>query len=183
MRYYHCFCATLCFIAVVSCSQSKSAEIAPTDLQIIEAGSGWYKASTLRGGFQAVFPGKPTATTDAVDSPAGRVDSYAVLVEPSGTVAFGVMYHSSPRAAPATILQTVCSAAIRNAKVVSERAIVLAGVAGREVIMKKLAGQALVTLRVYIFDGRVYYVSVVVPVKEPFKEHTSQFLDSFEILK
>jgi len=181
---HHCgLFAAFLGVGLGACAHISGVEVAPTDLQIVYAGSGWYKVSTRKGGFQAAFPGQPTVTTDVEDGPSGPIDTYCVMVEPRGTVAFAVMYHRVPGASPTNILQSACDGAVRNANVIAERDIVLGGRAGRELIMERLAGQALVTLRVYVRDDMLYLVSVCVPVKQPLKEHTDQFLDSFAFLE
>lgn len=80
------------------------------------------------------------------------------------------------------MLQSLSSTVTRGAKVIAERDVDVGGRGGREIVVEKFAGQALVTVRMCLCSNRLYTISVVVPAKQPFKDQTTQFLDSFALL-
>jgi hypothetical protein len=83
---------------------------------------------------------------------------------------------------PDRALPDACRAVSRDAKIISERDIVVSGVSGREMVMEKVGGAALVSARVYVRDNIVYMISSIVPVEKPRADETAKFLQSFTFL-
>jgi hypothetical protein len=73
----------------------------------------------------------------------------------------------------------------RDDKVLTERDLTLGGVAGREIVVERLAGKvpALLTMRVHLVGNTLHTLTVVVPTRQPLKEDTTRFLDSFSLLQ
>src|ERR1043165_4957260 len=151
----------------ISCSQH-DLTIGKTLVNEDGSQSEWRIVSSKRGRFTIQMPGIPKASTNFISSTFGTIPQFSLIVEPAGTIAYGISYCIYPpnleitNLPMATILDFTRNNVIgKDGKLLSEREVTSDGRKANEFVFEKMNGQAHVTVQTY-FVGNTNYTLIVV---------------------
>jgi tetratricopeptide (TPR) repeat protein len=141
---------------------------------------GWRELKSEEGRFTAAFPKLPSQQRQKIASPVGNVELSTLSYEGDG-LAYVVGYFDLPQDGILTIDNAATAYANgRKATLVSQKAIMVGGVAGREVVAR-LPDNRLSRVRLVFVGPRLYQVIVDGPADLVNSAQTTGYLDSFKL--
>jgi hypothetical protein len=153
----------------------------------------WKPFKSAEGGFSLMLPEEPTSQTQAVDTAAGKVDTY-IFMSSQGNNVYGISYNDFPAAAVQqsadgikAMLEASRDGAARNVKgkVVNSKAVTLDGHPGIDFVAELPVGDALPAGatyhgRTFLVGNRLYQLLTIATDKGQ-DEIVAAFLESFKL--
>ena len=192
-----------CFtISIAQGTQSSSGNEPPAPAIEYNPGS-WKSLLSLDGGFSVLLPGKPTRTTQQIESPSGQITQYTYLLS-TGVGTYRIAYFDSTvnRNNSKGIKSALDAerdsllAVDKQRKLLSEREVKVAGYTGREWLIED--GDTIIRSRSFISHRRAYQIGLSVsrnvafktgkPSADPadltdfYNSTAAKFFDSFKLL-
>lgn len=146
----------------------------------------WVRFSPPDGTFSVLMPALPTSSVATNHSTGEPLVLHSYIAEPSSTTAFGVVHSSLPSAPNTTDEDAVFDSALaklleKDARLVSEEAIAIDDHPGREWVIERYGGPALVSIRFYPDGDNCFQAICVMPKDRTCQIHVREFLDSFRL--
>ncbi len=188
-----CTIMSVCTLAVASllltgCGHLEQKSFgAPRENKSASADS-WETTKSEEGSFSASMPGRPTKTTQTVQTVAGKIDLHMYIVERNlGRIAFFVGFSDLPAVGNMDGVLTGCVDGVVksvNGTIETQYDIKVAGYPGRHITFHgTAAGQALVGhTRVLLVDNRLYQLLVLGLPNEIQQPDVERFFESFQPL-
>ena len=141
------------------------------------------------GGFSVMIPGKPDESTQALDTPRGKIDLHLFTVQ-KGNRAYIVSYSDYPEEmvkqnSPQKSLDGSRDGEVRNmGKLILEKNLSLDGHPGRELVIEGKTSdghEATSKTRIFLVGNRLYQVIFAAPRGEVSSSEMDDFLESFKL--
>lgn len=184
----------LCLAGATACWAQKPKPPARPIPQELRS-NGWKEFYSLDGRFRILFPGKPVEQSAVSEKEAGRLEGRLYALEAAGGTYIAAYNDLSTtvtgHGAVSSMLDRGRDAALASGqgKLVSEKAVSVAGYPGREI--KAEIPEGMILAKVYLVRQRLYQLIVFTPdlrtlprLKCAFYESSAhKFLDSFRLIK
>jgi hypothetical protein len=153
--------------------------------------SGWTKYTSKKGGFSVLMPGTPREDTKTVKTPYDTFEQTTMqFLDRSKGFAYAIDFTELPEDMLKGIsvddfLDIECDVYVKEGKgkLLNQKHITLGRLPGREIEEELFGGKAISRTRIFLVEGRVYHVTVVMPRNRADSKTMNRYLDSFRLEK
>ena len=159
----------------------------------------WHALTVKSAGYKIEFPSEPTESIQKVDSEIGELTLNIQMLDlttgdgDSDNWVYMVNFTKYPKEfidsddkeSLATLYRSSIDGAVTSVKgkLISEKEVKLGSYSGREVKIDFQEGLAVIRMRLFLVDNKMYILQTITETKKDNNKDISKFMDSFELLK
>ena len=159
--------------------------------------SDWFLMKNKEQGYQIEFPKEPTASVQTVKTKAGPVDMHINMLDLSKKdVDDNLIYLSSFAQYPDSLVHSDNKEELKgffketieglvgsiDGEILSRKEVKIDSYDGREVKINFQDGMAIIRIRVYLVENKVYMLQVITKTENDSNESISKFMNSFSLI-
>ena len=159
--------------------------------------SDWFLMKNSEQGYQIEFPKEPTASVQTVNTKAGPVDMHINMLDLSKKdVDSNLIYLSSFAQYPDSLVHSDRKEQLKDffketieglvgsidGEILSKKDVKIDSYSGKEVKIDFQDGMAIIRIRVYLVENKVYMLQVITKKENDSNESISKFLNSFSLI-